>query len=181
MAQANKTKTPFNGHTELQPIIDASCARIAPTWPLDRFIAVNPFWGWTEKPLPEVAAKLGALSGTRLIMPRAWYREQWNEGKLKLKHLRKAITQTGSSRTAEELMALLEAKQAAPARRARVTDVFDTRRDLEHEPAWCDFVMHNLSQFCAAYFARRRPVRELSTGGARRQESGASHGPLQLS
>lgn len=27
----------------LQADIDCACARIAPTWPLDRFIAVNPY------------------------------------------------------------------------------------------------------------------------------------------
>ena len=29
--------------TPVQAAIDAACARIAPTWPLDRFIAVNPY------------------------------------------------------------------------------------------------------------------------------------------
>ena len=26
--------------------VDAACARIAPAWPLDRLIAVNPYWGF---------------------------------------------------------------------------------------------------------------------------------------
>jgi len=28
----------------LKETAERACARIAPTWPLDRFIAVNPFW-----------------------------------------------------------------------------------------------------------------------------------------
>ena len=35
-----------------------ACDRIAPSWPLDRFIAVNPFWSRTERPFPEVAGQL---------------------------------------------------------------------------------------------------------------------------
>ncbi len=52
--------------TELAAIkeaADRACSRIAPTWPLDRFIAVNPFWGRIDKRLPLVAAELAALSG----------------------------------------------------------------------------------------------------------------------
>ena len=40
----------------LRPVIDGACARIAPTWPLDRFIAVNPHWGHLERPIAIAAA-----------------------------------------------------------------------------------------------------------------------------
>ena len=137
---------------ELQDAIERACARVAPTWPLDRFIAVNPFWGFVDMPLPEVSARLTALSGSRLLMPRAWYREQWRAGRLREDHLRAALARTGSSRTVEQLTALLETEQPAPARRARVTDVLDAQRDPIHEVSSRDFVTHSMSQFCAAWF-----------------------------
>ena len=56
--------------TALAQDIDRACACIAPTWPLDQFIAVNPYWGWVDKPMPQAAAALEALGGTRLTMPR---------------------------------------------------------------------------------------------------------------
>ena len=46
--------------SEAEQILEAAeraCGRIAPTWPLDRFIAVNPFWPRTDKPLPRVAGE----------------------------------------------------------------------------------------------------------------------------
>ena len=49
----------------LQPAIKRACARIAPTWPLDRFIAVNPYWGHLERPVATAAAQLAALSAAR--------------------------------------------------------------------------------------------------------------------
>ena len=52
--------------------IAGACARIAPTWPLDRFIAVNPYWGWRATPIADAAARLGVLAGTSLTMPPAW-------------------------------------------------------------------------------------------------------------
>ena len=40
----------------LDEAIAGACARIAPAWPLDRLIAVNPLWTRTSATMPEVAA-----------------------------------------------------------------------------------------------------------------------------
>jgi hypothetical protein len=132
--------------------IDAACARIAPTWPLDQFIAVNPLWGWTERPLPEASARLAALSGSRFVMPRAWFRGEWDAGRLAKAHLQAAIDEAGAGCTVADLVALLGSDEPAPARRALVADVVDAGRDLVHRVSWCDFVTHATSQYCAAWF-----------------------------
>jgi uncharacterized protein YbcC (UPF0753/DUF2309 family) len=44
-----------------------ACDRIAPSWPLDRSIAVNPHWGWIDRPVEEAAAVVGVLAGMRLL------------------------------------------------------------------------------------------------------------------
>jgi len=41
---------------DLDAIMERACALIAPTWPLDRFIAVNPFWEMVDQPLPAVSS-----------------------------------------------------------------------------------------------------------------------------
>jgi uncharacterized protein YbcC (UPF0753/DUF2309 family) len=150
--------------TPLDEAIAGACARIAPTWPLDRFIAVNPLWGFIERPLPEVSGRLAALSGTRLLMPRAWYRQHWQAGRFTAAHLRAALAEVGSTRTVEQLAALLDVDAPAPARRTRMTDLVDDRRDLVHDLPWKDFVVHSISQACAAYFdegqAQLGPARE---------------------
>ncbi len=63
-----------------QAAIESACKRIAPTWPLDQFIAVNPYWGFVEQPMAVAAAHLGQLSGTSLLMPRSDYLAQWQAG-----------------------------------------------------------------------------------------------------
>ncbi len=68
--------TPPPAHP-VRDAIDVACDRIAPTWPLDQFIAVNPYRGWVQRPIAEAAAQLGALAGTSLTMPRTWFRSQW--------------------------------------------------------------------------------------------------------
>lgn len=48
-------------------VVARACERIAPSWPLDRFIAVNPHWGWIDQPVEDAAAALGVLAGMRLL------------------------------------------------------------------------------------------------------------------
>jgi uncharacterized protein YbcC (UPF0753/DUF2309 family) len=134
--------------------VERACARIAPTWPLDRFIAVNPFWGHIDAPLPEVSARMEALCGSRLVMPRAWFRAQWQAGRFTARHLEAALARARSPLSLERLLSRLEGDAPAPAPRAKVTDVADARRDTVHGMAWGDFVRHGLSQFCAATFDR---------------------------
>ncbi|MEP7116919.1 MAG: DUF2309 domain-containing protein, partial [Acidobacteriota bacterium] len=136
----------------LDDAIRRASARIAPAWPLDRFIAVNPFWGMVEWPLPEVAAKLQSLSGAQLLMPRAWYRQAYSEGRLRDEHLQAALEESGSLATLAGLGALLEQDEPAPSRRARVVDIVDAGRNPGPQMSWRAFVTHAVSQFCASYF-----------------------------
>ena len=126
--------------------------RIAPTWPLDRFIAVNPFWGMIDKPLPRVSTELAALSGARLLMPRAYYRQAFEEGRFGETHLREAIARRGLDLSVERALVLLRSEEPRIARRARVMDVVDAQRDLVYEMSFREYVTYDTSQFCAAYF-----------------------------
>jgi uncharacterized protein YbcC (UPF0753/DUF2309 family) len=57
--------TPPDG--ELADAVMQACERVAPSWPLDRFIAVNPHWGWIDRPIEDAAAAVGVLAGMRLL------------------------------------------------------------------------------------------------------------------
>jgi uncharacterized protein YbcC (UPF0753/DUF2309 family) len=137
--------------SDLDAAIAGACARIAPTWPLDRFIAVNPYWGQLERPMPEAAAQLAALSGSPMLMPRSWFRAEWEAGRVGRVHLQAAIDAAGAGCTVE---ALVEALHTTPAteRLPLATDLVDARRDLGHAMAWRAYVTHHVSQCCAAYF-----------------------------
>ncbi|MBS2034541.1 DUF2309 domain-containing protein [bacterium] len=51
----------------IQAAVQTACSRIAPTWPLDRFIAVNPFWGFTHLPFQQASSLLQRLCGSSLL------------------------------------------------------------------------------------------------------------------
>ena len=136
----------------LDALVERVCARVAPTWPLDRFIAVNPFWGLVDRSIEDVSKELCALSGTRLLLPRAWYREARAEGRLRDAHLRAAIEEAGATVSVSDLVSLMDAEEPRPMRRARVMDAVDTLHDVAHEMSFRDLVIHETSQLCASYF-----------------------------
>ncbi|MBX3634528.1 MAG: DUF2309 domain-containing protein [Rubrivivax sp.] len=51
----------------LAEAIARACDRMAPAWPLDRAIAVNPHWGWIDQPIEEAVAAVGVLAGMKLL------------------------------------------------------------------------------------------------------------------
>ena len=170
--------------TASRQVVDRACARIAPAWPLDRFIAVNPFWGMIDTPLSDVAAKLRALSGAQLLMPRAWYRQEYREGRLRDEHLTAALATTGSGCSLANLRALLDQPEPGSLTRQRVVDVMDGDRDLVHEVSWRHFVTHSVSQFCAAYFdegqASVGPAREGGLYASWRRQAVTDRSPAAL-
>ncbi len=151
--------------TTLAEAIDTACARMAPTWPLDQFIAVNPYWGWVDQPMPQAAAALESLGGTRLTLPREWFAAQWRAGHLQRPHLEAALRRAVGDATppialASHLNALVSelegAGRAGPAgdgqRFALVTDLRDGAAPPRPGVSWADMVTHQVSQHCAAFF-----------------------------
>lgn len=143
--------------------VDIACARIAPAWPLDRLIAVNPWWGYVDHPIAEAAAELAALGGARLTMPRAWFRERAARGLLNESHVTRAHAMLGASPGAPEIRsARVELPQVLQAMREGtdpvwpvvelMTDVVDATRERVRHAAWRDFVVEHVSHACGAWF-----------------------------
>lgn len=132
--------------------IDMACSRIAPTWPLDQFIAVNPYWGFTGTPIDHASLRLESYSGSRMVMPRSFYREHWKSGVLRSEHLEEALRRAKSTVSMQELLSEIERDAVLAARIPLMTAIADTQRDLLHGMSISAFVIHNLSQHCASYF-----------------------------
>jgi uncharacterized protein YbcC (UPF0753/DUF2309 family) len=132
--------------------IVTACDSIAPTWPLDRFIAVNPYWGRIGQPFAKVDADLKRLMGSSLYMPRSYYRDAFRTGDIQVEHLQRALQESADARSANALIAALDEPAPAPQALPLMSDIIDARRDLVHLPAWRNALLHQVTQFCAAYF-----------------------------
>ena len=134
--------------------INAACDSIAPTWPLDRMIAVNPYWQHIGQSFENTAGALAQIAGSPMTMPLSYYRAHWQAGSILPGHLQQAIAEANSGIDAADAIAGLQQQSKTLTPAPLLCDTLDARRDLIHEPAWCDTITHQIGQFCAAWFDR---------------------------
>lgn len=165
----------------LREASERACASIAPTWPLDRFIAVNPFWARTNKPFPHVAGELASLSGARLLMSRSWFNRELRAGRLRKEHLRHAIAESKASVSEDHLSGLLRIEEPKLTRRPIVVDIMDSRSKSDLEVSWRDYVVERISRFCTTFFddgqAQIKPPQEEGLYAAWRFQAQDDRGP----
>lgn len=144
--------------TESQAIAAATTAgeRIAPTWPLDQLIAVNPWWEMRDKPLQEVAAHIALLGHANGHMPREWFKEQF-PAVIGRNHLEAAAQEAHVGMDAEALISWLDGIDQPPHWR-NFSDQVDAGRDLERSVSWHDEIIHQISQFCASFYSAGTPL-----------------------
>jgi uncharacterized protein YbcC (UPF0753/DUF2309 family) len=130
--------------------------RIAPSWPLDQLIAVNPWWEMRDQPLPAVAARLSVLNQVRCLMPRSWFRGRWQR-EIRFEHLQAAARESGAGPNEQPLLAWLDGEDEL-AHWHNFSDQVDGARDLERQVSWHDEIVHQISQFCASYFSADTPL-----------------------
>jgi len=127
-----------------QQAIKSACDAIAPTWPLDQMIAVNPLWKQIDQPFTQVAARLAALGKIQCLMPKEYYLDLWRQGLIQPDDLY-------STRPQAELIKALSTGPSL-AHWHNVSDLLDSEQDQKNNIAWRDEITHQVSQFCAAHF-----------------------------
>ncbi|MEQ8264985.1 DUF2309 domain-containing protein [Pseudohaliea sp.] len=151
----------------LREAVTAAGRRIAPTWPLDQLIAVNPWWELRDKPLPAVASRLAALGQVNCLMPRSWYRARWQR-EIRFEHLAAALAETGLPLDEKQLLAWLDGEDQL-AHWHNFSDQVDGTRDLERQVSWHDEIVHQVSQFCASVFSGDTPLPAVADTGLYRE------------
>ncbi len=140
-------------------VIEAACERacqaIAPSWPLDRAIAVNPHWERIGQPLRQVAARMAVLGGIQVLPPRQYMQQAWREGRIGAADLAYALTTLPAAQaaglTATDCLQALSAAPDAP-RLPLLIDLLDNDPKRHNRLCWRQAITHQVSQTCAAYF-----------------------------
>ena len=129
--------------------IDEACARIAPLWPLKHFVAVNPFFGLSDKSFQDASDTLARILGHGIYMSRDYYLEQLSSGRITKDDLQTAIQLCHSKLTVNEINDSL----AKPEPQAKM-GMAPVSKILEQVEGglWSSFVTERISLHCAAYF-----------------------------
>jgi uncharacterized protein YbcC (UPF0753/DUF2309 family) len=143
---------------ELQTAVSAACEAIAPIWPLDQFIAVDPWWGMRDQPMSAAANQLQRRGGISVLMPASFYLSAWAGGRIRPEDVQDVL-QTVGPELAPSIESLLKRLHAGDEVQPRVAcSIF-----LSHEglaPAgdgnFQQAVVRQTGRFCARYFDQRQ-------------------------
>ncbi|MYM83492.1 DUF2309 family protein [Duganella sp. FT50W] len=142
-------------HAEIECACQLACQAIAPAWPLDRAIAVNPHWSRIGMPVRRVAARMAVLGGIQVFPPRDRQLQAWREGRIAAVDLTEALRQLPAAQTAaltpEQCVAALQAG-ALQVQLPLLIDVLDNDPHRHTRLRWREAITHQVSQTCAAYF-----------------------------
>ncbi|PKM04659.1 MAG: DUF2309 domain-containing protein [Gammaproteobacteria bacterium HGW-Gammaproteobacteria-6] len=146
----NMIEHPVVTHSQaLMAAAEQACAQVAPTWPLDRMIAVNPLWERRSQPWHTVAEQLWQQSGSLLTFSPADYQEAWASGRISERHLQTALQQSNLDLNLTDLHLRLNYPLSVGQSLPLLEDLASAKG---HLPVWRDLITHQIGQFCAAWF-----------------------------
>lgn len=134
-----------------QTIPDAiadACERIPPLWPLQSFVAVNPFVGLSGRTFTDACALMNRVTRGGMLMPAAYYREQGAEN-ITDADLQNALAQTDSELSVQDLNHWLGQDEPTP---APTIPTVAQLYDAQHGTSWKPFIIDEVSKWCSAFY-----------------------------
>jgi len=140
----------------LKPFRQA-CDLIAPVWPLDQWIAVNPFWGLRHLPTSRADQLLGERGGFSTLMPVEYYREAWEGGRIREEDLQASIEERGDERNLAWYLDWLgrQPSSAAPLR-SSILDTYQGTSGDDEVGGLAETACDQVSRVCGAFFDQRQ-------------------------
>ena len=81
--------------SDVRQALSLACAKIAPVWPLQNFVAVNPYHHFADRSLQEVADRMARTAGARTTMPVGFYLGALSEGRIERTDIAAALAARG--------------------------------------------------------------------------------------
>ncbi|SMY09120.1 YbcC family protein [Flavimaricola marinus] len=158
-----ETHAGFSGaHLEFIADAEAACRAIPPLWPLSSSVAVNPFLGQADRPLPEVSSLLSRVAGTEATMPNAWYQSRIADGTINDADLIAALADAPAGAPAS-----LEALKAAALAPDDAVSALPTVADCAAEVSgtdWPRLIEDRIGAWAAGYFDTGQALWQVSPG-----------------
>ena len=163
----NLAESPPAGHAasvhlpSFIPAAEAACQRIAPLWPLQNFVAVNPFVGLTDRPFIDSCDLVRRVAPGGMQMPLPFYRAKFEAGEITEADLaaafieaRKTLPGTWVEALAGmDVESLKKAVTGSPAETSgnEILTVAEAA-DLAQGTSWAAAVTETIAQFCSEYY-----------------------------
>ncbi len=133
--------------------VEEACSRIPPLWPLQNFVAVNPFLGLSGMPFAEAAQLLEKVAHSTALMDGEYYLSRIRDGAISSRDVRAALSQQGSVVDPVDPISWL-GDQLRPANEAERLLTVAEWLDEVGGTGWAPFVVDEVSKWCSSYFDR---------------------------
>jgi len=163
----------MNRPSEILESLRVATAKMAPVWPLDRFVAVNPYLGLQDRDFVDAVALLERVAGARSTMGAEDFRACMSRGELSHADIDRAIAEARSALTSEEIVGMLDATTLSSPRPEVMTvaEVLDEASEF----SWSRFATDHVGAFLACHFdeshAAWQPTRDPSLFATWRAEA----------
>ena len=138
---------------EVTALLSGICQTIAPIWPLDRWIAVNPWWGLRDMPIIGAARKLQRNAGIGMLMPAEFYLSALESGRIREEDLLEAISERGLEVSGD---AVIGALKRSPGGTQQVFSALEHFPVPDSRPSPAAEVGEQIGRVCARYFDQRQ-------------------------
>lgn len=147
--------------TSLQEVLETVQSTVAPIWPLQDYVAVNPYQGLSANSFLDARAKLRSFSDCEMLMPLDYYRTRFTHGEFTHGDLEDAIIELAEegiagadALSAPQLVAWLQggAESGPDPIPSRSCWSFSREFDLVSDTRWTDVISEELSKVCSTHY-----------------------------
>lgn len=139
----------------LSKAINTACEKIAPLWPLESFVAVNPYLGLTNQSFDNVAQRLADVGGIRSTLTLSFYLEELKKGTFGVSEIEEVLKlrQDGMAIDADSFLQGVSAVEKDGHPKVKVSSFSEVAgRILSRD--WSGFATDRISTWAASYFDR---------------------------
>ncbi len=134
-----------------------ACKKIAPVWPLENFVAVNPYLGLVNKKFEDAAKDLAAVGGVDSTLPISFYLQKIKNGDISMEDLQKALSNKGYTASATGFIKTVDAYSNSPETLHSLSSLIDVAAEVTKKD-WNRFMTARISAWAASYFDKGQAV-----------------------
>ena len=162
----DKMKFEYTKENEIdtQCSLSIAASKIAPLWPLDNWVAVNPYFGLADTPFDQSAHLLAALSGAKTTMQAQYYLDKIDNGEITLEDITIALNKNSFAPT-RQASAFVKLVQSTSSKESDDALAFGKTISLVSDVAsqvsgkdWSRFKVDQVSSWASCYFDQGQSI-----------------------
>ncbi len=153
-------------HYTIKKLLKEGARKIAPLWPLDRFVAVNPYLGMSDMTFDQAMDFLNKTSDAQATLPTDFYLQAIRTGHMTEGNVAQAISKNESVPSTDVKTFLSEAlAHNKTTTRQTVLTLSDVASDINGKK-WRRFMVDRISFWASAYFDTHQAIWQTADGSA---------------